>query len=213
MKLAKTTYGFGVDPLECKNHFYVVIPSSKGKDLPVSVFERFEWTQPTLQQAETEAPIDSPDYQIEKHVFADGQRITMQDVLRLEISRHKWGLICREVANEFNVRLKERRLAVGRFTNGDGTAVEKMFGKEMMVLLWGIEDCDPSNIPTAIRNWRGLMPEERWWLYTMTNASTGKIKDKRGWRTALHYALCENPVREDNQLRFDDMFDDDKEQI
>jgi len=34
----------------------------------------------------------------------------------------------------------------------------------------------------------------------MTNASTGKINDKRGWRMALRYALCENPVDEPNQV-------------
>ncbi|OQA08275.1 MAG: hypothetical protein BWY65_01547 [Firmicutes bacterium ADurb.Bin373] len=84
----------------------------------------------------------------------------------------------------------------------------KLFGKEMMVLLWGIEDCDPSVIPTAIRNWKGLMPEERWWLYTMTNASTGHMKDKKGWRVALRYALCENPIEEKPQLSFLDILDE-----
>jgi len=42
----------------------------------------------------------------------------------------------------------------------------------------------------------------------MTNASTGKINDNRGWRMALRYALCENPVDESNQLSF--IFDDDE---
>ena len=71
--------------------------------------------------------------------------------------------------------------------------MERLFGKEMMVLLWSIEDSDPSVISTAIRNWKGLLPEERWWLYTMTNAATGGLKDKKGWRKALRFALCENP--------------------
>ena len=212
MKPDKNTYGFGVNPLECKNHFFVVIPP-KGINAPVSIFERFDWTEKTVVPDDDVPELNLADeYAIEGRLFANGQKISRKDILRLEISRHKWHLIYRDLTSEFNARLKERKLLVGKFIIG-GTPVEKMFGKEMMVLLWGIEDCDPSNIPTAIRNWRGLMPEERWWLYTMTNASTGKIKDKRGWRTALRYALCENPVREDNQLRFDDMFDDDKEQI
>ena len=83
--------------------------------------------------------------------------------------------------------------------------VEKLYGKEMMVLLWGIENNDPSGIPTAIRNWMGLQPEERWWLYTMTNASTGGINDKKGWRTALRYALCENPVEEPAQMTIEQL--------
>ncbi|MBQ6473949.1 MAG: DUF3780 domain-containing protein [Victivallales bacterium] len=212
MKPEKLTYGFGVDPLETRNHFFVVIPP-KGLNLPVSIFERFNWTdEAAIPEDENLELRPAVAYSIEDQIFANGQRISRKDVLRLEISRHKCRLIYKDLASELNARLKERKLASGKFVIG-GTPVEKMFGKEMMVLLWGIEDCDPSNIPTAIRNWRGLMPEERWWLYTMTNASTGKIKDKRGWRTALRYALCENPVQENRQLSFDDLFEDDKEQI
>jgi hypothetical protein len=83
--------------------------------------------------------------------------------------------------------------------------VEKLMGKELMVLLWGIENNDPAGIPTAIRNWLGLQPEERWWLYTMTNASTGGINDKKGWRAALRYALCENPVDESDQITLEEL--------
>ena len=107
---------------------------------------------------------------------------------------------------EFNSRLKKEGLRVGKFTANGGTPVERLFGKEIMVLLWAIEDCDPSLVSTALRNWKGLVPEERWWLYTMTNAATGKIHDKKGWRKAFRFALCENPVVERQQLTlFDDL--------
>ncbi len=61
---------------------------------------------------------------------------------------------------------------------------------------YAIEDADPALIPVAIKNWPGLMPEERWWLYTMTNAATGHAVQGRnkGWRKAVRYALTENPV-------------------
>jgi len=51
-------------------------------------------------------------------------------------------------------------------------------------------------IPTAIRNWLGLAPEERWWLFTMTAAATGHALHGRGrcWRKAVRFALTENPV-------------------
>ena len=51
-------------------------------------------------------------------------------------------------------------------------------------------------ISTAVRNWLGLVPEERWWLYTMTNASTGHAVNGRGkgWRKAVRFALTENPI-------------------
>ena len=33
----------------------------------------------------------------------------------------------------------------------------------------------------------------------MTNAATGGINDKRGWRKAVRYALSENPIEESNK--------------
>ena len=64
-----------------------------------------------------------------------------------------------------------------------------------------IEECDPFLISTAMRNWLGLVPEERWWLYTMTNASTGHAVNGKGkgWRKAGHFALNENPGSESGQ--------------
>lgn len=162
--------GFGFCPAIKENHFYVLIPRGKNNDEKISIYERFHW--------ETEGE----------------QQLMREDILKLEISRNKWSMIAETVVNEFNGRLKKDKKPVGRFTTS-GTPIEKLFGKELLVLLWAIENNDPSGIPTALRNWLGLQPEERWWLYTMTNASTGAINDsKRGWREALRYALCENPV-------------------
>lgn len=182
MSKKNITYGFGVNPELSKNHFFVLIPIEK--DQPVQIYERFSWSE------------------------APEQRIEGVDVLRLEISKHKWNLISAEVSAEFNNRLKKENIKPGKFVKG-GTPVEKLFGKELMVLLWGIENSDPSVIPVAIRNWKGLMPEERWWLYTMTNASTGHIKDRKGWRIALRYALCENPIDENPQRSIFEILDND----
>ena len=68
----------------------------------------------------------------------------------------------------------------------------------LMVLAWAVEEADPGVIAQAVENWLGLKPEERWWLYTMTNAATGHALTGRGkgWRKALRYALTENPVSE-----------------
>ena len=202
-----TTYGFGVNPLESQNHFFVVIPGKSSPD-PVRIFERFSWTPATLLDA---MPKDKQPKSDDKNdpIYAHGQVLERADILRLEVSRHKWSLLSKDLGAEFNARLRDKHLTVSRFSIG-GNTVERLFGKEMMVLLWSVEDCDPSNIPTAIRNWKGLMPEERWWLYTMTNASTGHLKDKKGWRTALRYALCENPIEERPQLSiFDCMEEED----
>ena len=74
--------------------------------------------------------------------------------------------------------------------------VSRLLGKELTLLAWAIEDADPTLIPTAIANWQGLSPEERWWLYTMTAAATGNAVTgrNRGWRKAVRFALTENPV-------------------
>jgi len=168
------TYGFGVDPTQSINHFYVLYQTKDNtlKAPTIQIFERFTWTD------------------------AEEQNIDPADKLRLELSKHKWDMVKDALTAEFNTRLKKDGFQTGKFISDGGTPVERLFGKEMMVLLWAIEHCDPRMIPTALRNWSGLLPEERWWLYTMTNAATGDIYDKKGWRKALFYALCENPLQQ-----------------
>lgn len=164
-------FGFGYDPSETVNHFYVQM--SEVPQPQMEIYERFNWDE-------------------------GQQMIHASDILRLRLSRHKWDLVSKELTTEFNNRLRKDGKTNGKFLPA-GTPLGRLFGKEMMVLLWGIVDADPSCIPVAIRNWRGFLPEERWWLYTMTNASTGSISDRKGWRMALKYILCENPVEEVKQ--------------
>jgi hypothetical protein len=173
--MRNSTYGFGFDPTDTQNHFYVLALPKKPNAI-VQVYERFAWTD------------------------GDEQIIDAADRLRIEISKHKWSEVKATLTAEFNTRLKKDKLKTGSFQSDGGTPVERLFGKEMMVLLWAIEDSDPAVISTAVRNWKGLLPEERWWLYTMTNAATGEFHERRGWRTALRYALCENPVVERRQI-------------
>ena len=180
--MRKDLIGFGFAPGEAQNHFYVIIPKDKKQE--VCVYERFRWD------------------------LEEEQKIRRQDILKLRISFYKWSKLVRTVVSEFNTRLKAAKKPIGRFVIG-GTPLEKLFGKELMVLLWGIENNDPAGIPTALRNWQGLLPEERWWLYTMTNASTGRINDKQGWRKALRYALCENPVDESRQISMSELLMED----
>lgn len=122
-----------------------------------------------------------------------------EDQAKAEISKHKWKLLEDTLRTEFNSRLKKQKLPAGRFVIGQ-TSIERLFGKELLVLVWAVEDCDPASMPKAICNWWGLAPEERWWLYTMTNAATENIDDRRGWRKALRYALCANPIDEQRSM-------------
>lgn len=170
--MKKTQYiGFSFKPEEWEYHFYVIIPTGRKASDIISVYERYHWDSDGTQEIRCE-----------------------QDSLKVQMPRSKWRLMADTVKNEFNSRLKQSRIPVGKFSSG-GVPLEKLFGKELMVLLWAVEENAPSGISTALRNWLELLPEERWWLYTITNAASGGMKDVgHGWRAALRYALCENPV-------------------
>ena len=77
-------YGFGVNPNLTTNHFYIIIPSKNNE--MVQIYERFSWTD------------------------AEEQIIGKSDVLKLEISKHKWNKLSPDVSAEFNARLKKEKL-------------------------------------------------------------------------------------------------------
>jgi hypothetical protein len=115
-----------------------------------------------------------------------------ETILRCEARREIWDLLSPELRAEFNRRLKAEGKPAGRW-GADETAVQRLLGKELLVLLWAVEMADVSSeeAATAIRNWVGLKAEERWWLYTMTAAATGLAHQSgMGWRGALRQALC-----------------------
>lgn len=190
MAKAKGHIGFGFDPTESKHHFLVIIP--KAATGRILIYERFEWGN----EAEDTDKIsglnlfDAPEQKIDQRF----------DRLKCELSRAKWKGIEAEVKAEFNQRLKSYGQKAAAWKQGQN-ALQRLFGKELTLLCWAIEDCDIKVIPTAIKNWQGLKPEERWWLYTMTNASTGEAHTKYGWRTAIRYALTENPITDKYQQR------------
>ena len=166
--------GFGFVPEAATHHFRVHVPATAGRDVAIS--EHFTFT--TENAKDTGSLSDAH----------DGQ-------LKIMLSRSKWNAMAEEVRAELNRRLKTAGLKPSKWKTGVNY-VSRLLGKELMLLAWAIEDADPATIPTAIRNWLGLQPEERWWLYTMTNAATGHAVSgrNRGWRKAVRFALTENPV-------------------
>jgi hypothetical protein len=151
-----------------QEHGYLV-RLTKGRDAKVHVFEVFG--RPPTEREPEWAP---------------------ETILRCEAPRDVWDVISPEVRSEFNRRLKAEGKAAGRW-GADETAVQRLLGKELLVLLWAVEspDVKPEEIAVAIRNWLGLKTEERWWLYTMTAAATGLAHQAgMGWRGALRQALC-----------------------
>lgn len=191
MAKAKESIGFGFDPSESKHHFLVIIPKTTiGK---VLIYERFDWGTEEEDSSKIGRELsifDPPEQKIDQRF----------DRLKCELSKAKWKEIESALRTEFNQRIKEYGQRAGGWKQGQ-TPVQRLFGKEMTLLCWAIEDCDLKVIPTAIKNWQGLKAEERWWLYTMTNASTGDSNTKYGWRTAIRYALTENPVKDKFQQR------------
>ena len=167
--------GFGFQPEQSQHHFSVTVPAGNRDE--VLIAERLAFDPETGH-----AP---PSLAAGPH-----------DVkLRVGLPRAKWNAIADEVRVEFNRRLKQQGLPAGRWKTGDNV-VARLLGKELTLLAWAVEDADPALVPTAIRNWLGLAPEERWWLYTMTSAATGHAVHGRGrgWRKAVRFALTENPV-------------------
>jgi hypothetical protein len=167
-------HSFGFDPKESTHHFLVYIP--RGGYANIEISEHFTWDAKTGSSEKTYG------------TRLDGQ-------IRVLLQRPKWDAIAEEVRAQFNQRIKKAGGKTGSWKVGDNL-LRRELGKELVLLAWAIEDADPALIPAAIANWSGLVPEERWWLYTQTAAATGHgTGDKgKGWRAAVRYALTENPI-------------------
>jgi Protein of unknown function (DUF3780) len=165
--MSGTSQGFGGNGADDQHRFVVRIPRAT-KD-PVTVVE---------------------DYGAQGTLESDGDR-----VLRAVIERIRWDEVADAVRTEFNRRLKPRGMRTGRWTSGE-VSVDRLLGKELVMLAWAIEDAPLEKLPIALANWLGLPQEQRWSLYTLAAAATGDAIRHRGigWRRALMVALTENPV-------------------
>ena len=168
-------YGFGFNPEEAHHHFLVYIAGIK-PDESVYIFEYYEWEE---------------NRDVQQSVF----ELEQNPACRVRLTMDRWKGIAEEVRAEFNRRLQDLGLKTGKWKTGL-TPVNREMGKELVLLAWSIEEAETARIPYALKNWLGLSREERWWLFTMTNAATGQALNHRGmgWRKAVRYALTENPV-------------------
>jgi hypothetical protein len=158
--------GFGYAEEREAHHFVVAIPrAARGEVMMYEVFHR-DLAGPALDAAN----------------------------LRVRLDLERWSQIADAVEEEFNRRLRLAGMRAARWKIGPNP-VARLLGKELVLLAWAIENADPVLAGVAVQNWRGLAPEERWWLYTMTAAQTGHhSKHQIGWRKAVRYALTENPT-------------------
>lgn len=188
-KLSQETLGFGFRPLESEHHFVVHFNGKKGD---VLITEHF--TSCYLETENRQAP-----------VVLRGD----DGALKVTLPRVLWDHIATPVRSEFNRRLCGWGIKSSSW-QGRQVPLMRTLGKELTMLAWAIENVDPSLIETALTNWQGLSQEERWWLYTMTNAACGRYDQAVGWRKALRYALTENPHEEKKAHRA--LFDNGKTQ-
>ena len=180
-KKKSQSLGFGFNPDKTEHCFIVTLPISRAKDSKVLISEHFHWIQP-----EKDTDVTAPTFN-----DIDAQ-------LKAVLNRHTWELIENHVKAEFNRRLLQLGIKTGKWLKKGQVPIDRTLGKELTVLAWALEDADPELAIAAVHNWLGLVPEERWWLYTMTNAATGHAVNGRnkGWRKAVRFALTENPVVE-----------------
>jgi hypothetical protein len=165
---AKRTIGFGCPDTTDPHHFVVEIPAGRPEEVVIS----------------------------EHYGVKAGINGLPEVADRCYLPRAAWSAIAEDVKREFNERLREKNLEPGRWQIGTNK-VERLLGKELLVLAWAVEESDPALYGNAVRNWTGLRPEERWWLHTMTAAATGRPEHAGiGWRKALRSALTENPLED-----------------
>ena len=178
--------GFGFQPEASEHHFVVTVPGGGRRDVLIAEHLSFD----------------------PKASAAPSLGVGAQDAkLRVMLPRSKWDGIADEARAELNRRLKTHGLPAGRWKRGENP-VARLLGKELTLLAWAVEDADPALVPSAVKNWLGLAPEERWWLFTMTNAATGHALHGRnkGWRKAVRFALTENPVASESRERQAEIF-------
>jgi len=171
------SYGFGFEPEETSHHFMVIIP--KDKKEPVKVIERFDWKG-------------------ENDLTAETFRQTINNRHKARLPRPIFEKVKPFLTQDLNLRLHREGYRTGKWQDGSNP-IHWLLGKEITLLFWAIEDVeDPEDVRLlkAIINWRGLRPEERWFLYDLINAASGGVNDRHGWRKAIKWGLLENPVDE-----------------
>ena len=163
---------FGFDPAQAPHHFAV----AHGRDGSATLVERFVWGEEADERAAASA--------------------TTEPRLKATLDAYRWERVAPAAAEEFNARLRRAGLRAAEWRRGE-TLLAAHFGKELTLLAWAVEDADPTLLPNMLANWLGLAPEERWWLYTTINATSGHPEHdrQRGWRRAIKIAFAENPTQ------------------
>lgn len=176
--ISRKVVGLGFLPDEARHGFLIDVPKGSGGNDIISITEYRGDSLNDLGSRTVASP--SPG----------------DPSLRVVINRVRWNALAPAFWEEANRRLRSNGLPAAKYQKNPAkpVPVHPSLGKELCILCWAVEDASPDDIPNALRNWEALAPEERWWLYTMTIATTGQAMQKGiGWRKALRAALADNP--------------------
>ena len=168
--------GFGFDAADSEHHFAVLIPRSSKQE--VLIFE-----------------LNAYDEELTPEGLAE-RFLGLEPLGKARLSHAKWSGMQAVIRTEFSRRLRSWGQRARPTWQVGINRVHRHIGKELTVLAWALEEVGTGKVEAATRNWLALRPEERWWLFTMTNAATGHPEHHKGvgWRRALRYALAEAPV-------------------
>jgi hypothetical protein len=188
--------GLGFLPVEARHGFLIEVPKGTGKNDFIRISEHRNVDLSQLdslgQIANLVNELDSVGAPSESKRSPNGD-----PGLRVLIDRSRWLALAPEFWEEANRRLRANGLPSCKFQKNPAKPIpiHPSLGKELCVLCWAVEEAQPDLIPNALLNWQNLAPEERWWLYTMTVATTGQAIHHRGlgWRKALRAAIADNP--------------------
>ncbi len=172
--------GLGFMPEEARHGFLIEVPKGTSNNDLIRISEHRGHEINQLGDADPEASVMSIN----------------NPSLRVLINRERWLSLAPGFWEEANRRLRGNGLPITKFSKSPSKPipVHPSLGKELCILCWAVEEAPPDDIPNALRNWEGLAPEERWWLYTMTVSTNGQALQKGlGWRKALRAALADNP--------------------
>ena len=187
--LARQPVGLGFLPVEARHGFLIEVPKGSGKNDYIRITERRNVDLSQLDAVGEMVASGSSEGALQWGNDKDPG-------LRVLIDRSRWLVLAPAFWEEANRRLRANGLPACKFQKNPSQPlpVHPSLGKELCVLCWAVEEAQPDLIPNALLNWESLAPEERWWLYTMTVATTGQAQRHRGmgWRKALRAALAEN---------------------
>ena len=197
---SRKTVGLGLLEGEARHGFLIEIPKGSSKNDFIRITEH---RNVDLSRIDSEQMLERTLHNDDSIVGSPMSQVMAMRKLdsapqtRVLLDRSRWLALAPAFWDEANRRLRANGLASSKFQKNASkpVPVHPSLGKELCVLCWAVEEAQPDLIPNALLNWEALAPEERWWLYTMTVATTGQALQHRGvgWRKALRAAIAENP--------------------